>query len=49
MFGRAATIKRLEYLPLGSELRKQIDMIGKQYGVLRNAYKFDKKEEDRNE
>lgn len=35
MFGRAATIKRLEYLPLGSELRKQIDMIGKQYGVLR--------------
>lgn len=49
MFERAATIKRLEYLPLGSELRKQIDMIGKQYGVLRKVYEFDKKEEDRNE
>ena len=39
---KAATIKRFEYSPLGSELKKQIDIANKkQYQGLDKVYEFD--------
>ena len=43
---KAATIKRFEYSPLRSELKKQIDVARKQYQRLDKVYKFDKNEKD---
>ena len=43
---KAATIKRFEYSPLPSELKKQIDVARKQYQRLDKVYKFDKNEKD---
>ena len=38
-------IKRFECSPLGSELKKQTDNLGRQYQGLDEVYEFDKKEE----
>ena len=43
---KAATIKRFEYSPLHSELKKQTDVARKQYQRLDKVYKFDKNEKD---
>ena len=40
--GKAATIKRFEYLPLGSELKKHNHIAVKQYQRLNKVYEFDK-------
>ena len=40
-----AAIKRFECSPLGSELKKQTDNLGRQYQGLDEVYEFDKKEE----
>ena len=42
MLEKAATIKRFEYLSLGSELKKQTDIAKKQYQVLDKICEFDK-------
>ena len=39
---KAATIKKIKYLQLGSELEKQTDTAKKQYQGLDKVYKFDK-------
>ena len=39
---KAVTIKRFEYLPLGKELKAQIDIAKKQCQKLNNTYGFDK-------
>ena len=39
---KAATIKRFEHSPLGSELKKQTDSAKKQYQALDKVYEFDK-------
>ena len=39
--------KRFEYLLLGNELEKQIDIVGKQYRRLNNFFGFHIKEEDK--
>ena len=39
---KAATIKRFEYLPLGSELKQQTSIAEKQYKRLDNTYELDK-------
>ena len=44
---KAPTIKIFEYSPLGSELRKQTDIVGKQYLGLNKVYGFDKNEDDK--
>ena len=44
MLEKAATIKRFEYSPLGSELKKQTDLVKKQYQRLGNAVEYDKEE-----
>ena len=41
---KAATIKRFKYSPLGSKLKRQSHIEGKQYQGLIKVYKFDKKE-----
>ena len=41
---KAATIKRFQYSPLNSELKKQTDIVGKQYWGSSKVYEFDKKE-----
>ena len=43
---KAATIIRSEYLSLGNKLKKQIDIVGKQYRWLNKVYELDKKESD---
>ena len=43
---KAATIVKFEYSPLGSELKKKIDIVGKQYQGLYQVYEFNKKEGD---
>ena len=43
---KAAKTKRFENLPLGSELKKQTDVVGKQYSELNKIYEFDKKKSD---
>ena len=46
---KVATIKRFEYLPvvftiwIGSDSKKQTDVVGKQYRGLEKVYNFDKK------
>ena len=40
---KAATIKKFEYLPIGSELKRQTDSAKKKYQVLHKVYEFDKK------
>ena len=42
IFEKAATIKRFEYSPLGSELEKQTDLAKKQYQGLDKVCEFDK-------
>ena len=42
---KAATIKRFEYSPLDSEMKKQTDVAKKQYQRPDKVLKFDKKEE----
>ena len=39
---KVAAIERLEYLPVGSELKKQIDIGKKQYQRLDKIYEFNK-------
>ena len=39
---KAAPIKRFEYSTLGSELKKQVNIAGKQYQELNKFYAFDK-------
>ena len=39
----ANTVKRFEFSPLGTELKKKTDIAKKQYQGLGNAFKFDKK------
>ena len=39
---KVAAIERLEYLPVGSELKKQIDIGKKQYQRLDKIYEFSK-------
>ena len=39
---KAATAKRFEYSPLGSELKKQADITKKQYPGIDKVYEFDK-------
>ena len=39
---KAATMKRFEYPPLESELKKQIYIAEKQYKRLSNTYEFDR-------
>ena len=41
---KAATIRRFEYSPLGSELIRQTSIVEKQYQGLNKFYEFDKKE-----
>ena len=41
MLKKAATIKRLEYSPLGKKLKAQIDISKKQYQGLDKIYEFD--------
>ena len=41
---KATTIKRFGYLSLGSELKKKIRIVRKQYWGLNKVYEFDKKE-----
>ena len=43
---KAAKTKRFENLPLGSELKRQTDVVGKQYSELSKIYEFDKKKSD---
>ena len=43
---KAATMKRFEYWPLGSELKKQTDIAKKHNQGLDKIYEFDKKERD---
>ena len=38
-------MKRFEYLPLGSELKKQTDIAEKQFKKLDTTYEFDRIEE----
>ena len=45
MFEKAAFIKRFEYLPLGSELKKQTDTATKQFQKLDKVYEFNKNED----
>ena len=45
MLEKAASIKRFEYSPLGSELKKETDIVGKHRG-LNKVYRSDKKEDD---
>ena len=40
---KAVAIKRLEYLPLGSELNKQVSVAGKQYQELNKLFKSSEK------
>ena len=42
MLEKAATMKRFRYLPLGKELKAQIDIAKRQYQKLGNDYKFHK-------
>ena len=44
---KAAIITRFENLPLGSELKKQTDIVERQYHGLKKIYKFDKKQSDK--
>ena len=46
MIKKAATIKRFEYSPLDSELKKQTDVARKQYQRLDKVYKFYKNQKD---
>ena len=39
---KSAKIKRFEYSPLGCELKKQTDAVGKQYQALNKVYEFKK-------
>ena len=41
MLEKAATIKILEHLPLGNELKKQTEIVKKQYQRLDKVYEFD--------
>ena len=41
---KAATIKRFKYSPLGSDLEKRTDIVGKEYQGLDKIYEFDKKD-----
>ena len=41
MLGKAATIKRFEYLSLGRELKARADIAKKQYQKLDNTFEFD--------
>ena len=45
MLEKAVTIKRLEYSPLGKELKKQTSVAEKQYHGLNKIFKPDEKEE----
>ena len=47
LLGKAATIKRFKYSPLGSELRKQFSVGEKQYKRLDKVFESNKKEEDK--
>ena len=44
---KAAAIKRIEYSPLGKELKKQTGVPEKQYKKCDNAFESNKKEEDK--
>ena len=41
MLGKAATVKRFEYSPLGKELKAQTDIAKKQYQTLDKIYESD--------
>ena len=43
---KAAALKKIEYSPLGKELKKQTSIAEKQYQALTKLFKFDKKEEE---
>ena len=43
LLGKSAKIKRFEYSPLGWELKKQTDAVGKQCQVLNKVYEFKKR------
>ena len=45
MLGKAATLKRFEHSPLGSELKKRTSVAEKQYQGLHTFFKYDEKEE----
>ena len=45
LLGKAATIKRCEYSPLPSELKKQAYIAKKQYQRLDKVYEFDQKKD----
>ena len=45
MFEKVAFIKRFEYLPLGSGLKKQTDTARKQFQKLDKVYEFNKNED----
>ena len=45
---KTAAIKRSEYLPLGSDLKKQISVAEKKYQGLSRFFKSDKKRRTRN-
>ena len=40
---KAETIKKFEYSPIGSELKRQTDSVKKKCQVLHKVYEFDKK------
>ena len=44
---KAATMKRFEYWPWGSELKKQTDIAKRHNQGLDKIYEFDKKERDK--
>ena len=41
LFEKAATVKKLKYSPLGSDLKMQIDIARKQYQGLDKVHEFD--------
>ena len=47
LLGKPATIKRFEYSPLCSEVRKKISVAEKQYQKLEKVFEPNKKEEDK--
>ena len=47
MLEKAVAIKRFEYSQLGKELKKQTSVAEKQYQKLNNAFRYNKKDEDK--